>query len=258
MRIAIIGTGNVAYHFAKRLTEFGHPPVIIASRTFEKGQIFTRSLNLQTEIITDGCFLNKKLDFVMIAVPDREIQNVIEQYVFDEDSVLLHASGAQPMAMLKGKTSHFGVLYPFQTFSKAKSVDFDEIPILIEGNSSETEEKILKLATLLGPKIHRINSEQRLKVHLAAVFASNFTNYMFYVAENILQDSGIMLSDFKHLMEETVEKAIEISPKEAQTGPAIRGDEEVLQKHQALLANAEDLKELYQLISNQIAKMRNG
>lgn len=253
MQVAIIGTGNVAYHLAKRLRDAGHPPVIIAGRTKQKGERFIRSLNLQAAISLDFDLRETALDFVLLAVPDKEIKNVVSDYEFYEKAIVLHASGAQEMELLKDASKAYGVLYPFQTFTKEKPVAFDQIPIFIEGNSEETETKIEKFARFFGPKVYRINSEQRLKAHLAAVFASNFTNNLFTIAASILRGSKLDLPDLEHLILETVEKAMVMSPEVAQTGPAKRNDTEVLNKHLQVLEN-EDLQQLYKLHTDLIQK----
>lgn len=246
MKTAIIGTGNVAYHLAKRLDEVNYPPLFIAGLSVEKSENFIQSLSLSAEALPDRDFRDKELDFILIAVPDREIHNVVTSYRFNQQSTLLHTSGSQPIDLLKGATAQYGVFYPFQTFSKQKAVDFSNLPILIEGNAPETVKKIEKLTRLIGTGGKHATSAQRLKVHLAAVFASNFTNNLLTISERIMQEADMELGDLEHLIRETVDKALAIGPVSAQTGPAIRNDSEVLKKHLDALSS-EELHQLYML-----------
>ncbi|MEQ8581118.1 MAG: DUF2520 domain-containing protein [Marinoscillum sp.] len=250
-KIAILGTGNVGYHLARRLKEVDHMPAMIIGRDAEKVRLMVNDLALSSEHSSQTSFIEIPFDFVLLAVPDRAIEQVVRQYQFHKKSIIVHTSGAQPLNLLT-EVDHCGVLYPFQTFTKNKPVDFEQIPLLVEGNSKFSLAKILELATLFGHDIHQVNSEKRLKIHLAAVFASNFTNYLYSIADDILKDTGLQLSDLNHLMQETAEKAIELNPRMAQTGPAIRHDEAVIQKHLNLLESHPDFKSIYTIISEQI------
>lgn len=250
-KIAILGTGNVGYHLARRLKEVDHEASMVIGRDAEKARSMVETLSLTSAYTSETNFSETPFDFVLLAVPDKAIEEVIHHYRFHKNTVIIHTSGAQPLDLLKG-VAHCGVLYPFQTFTKNKPVDFEQIPLLIEGNSEQSVSKILELATLFGHDIHQVNSAKRLKIHLAAVFASNFTNYLYTIADDILKDTGLQLSDLNHLMQETVEKAIELNPRMAQTGPAIRHDEEVIQKHLSLLERHPDYKTIYTIISEQI------
>lgn len=248
-KITIVSTGNVAFHLTKKLHSSGEAQLSTISRSPEKGQQFCKALDLQIPHSQKND-PEWKADFVILAVPDKEIPNVLKRHTFHLDTILLHTSGAVDIEVFEAHPQ-YGALYPFQTFTKTRSIDFDHIPILIEGNNEMVEDKIVELAKLLGPKIFRMTSPERLKIHLAAVFASNFTNNLFQITEKLLDDSGMKLSDFSHLIQETVDKAFELSPKDAQTGPAIRNDEKVMEKHLSLLID-EDLKELYRLHSKLI------
>lgn len=250
-KIAIVGTGNVAFHLARRLKETGHPPVSVLSRSERKALDFISSLGLETT--TSPAMSGQPVDFVFLAVTDQHIRQALAAHSFKGDPILLHGSGSGDLNLLSGFSRHYGVLYPFQTFSKDKEVPFGQIPLLIEGNSEPVEQKVMKLAALLGPKIHRVNSVQRLKIHLAAVFACNFTNNLFAIAEELLSGTELGFVDLEHLIGETVEKAKALSPKAAQTGPAVRRDKKVIRKHLENLEE-EDLRELYQLHTRMIQK----
>jgi len=156
-----------------------------------------------------------------------------------------------------GYADKYGVLYPLQTFSKNKAVDFSQIPICVEAINAEVEKELLKIAHLLTEKTYILNSEKRKKLHLAAVFACNFSNYMYDIAYDIVMSAGIDFEILKPLIAETADKIKTMTPKEAQTGPAVRYDENTINKHLTLLNRKKYLKEIYKVLSKGIHK-RHG
>ena len=156
------------------------------------------------------------------------------------------------MSCFEGKALRYGVFYPMQTFSKTKDVDFERIPVFIESNSIETEDVIRSLANKLTQRVIRLSSADRKYLHLAAVWACNFTNYCYTVASDILGEHSIPFDVMLPLINETTEKIQKISPMEAQTGPAVRGDRNVMSKQLELMNGKEDLQELYKMLSKGI------
>jgi predicted short-subunit dehydrogenase-like oxidoreductase (DUF2520 family) len=147
---------------------------------------------------------------------------------------------------------HVGVLYPLQTFSKAKKVDFKTTPIFIESNTEEAEKVLTLLAQAISQQVAKITSEERKALHLAAVFASNFTNHMLTISKDILQQNSIDFTFLKPLILETITKSLALGPDQAQTGPAMRGDLEILDKHLEFLQEDESVAEIYKVISQHI------
>jgi len=252
--IAIVGTGNVGYHYAKRLKAISNSPKAILSRSSENAQHLISELNLGAEIITTNQII-PDVDFVILAVPDNALTEILDSYSFDQKSIIVHTSGAQSIGLLKKYPQH-GVLYPLQTFTKTKEVNFDQIPFLIEANDENTLLKIRELARLLGSNIQEVDSEKRLRIHLAAVFACNFSNHLYNAAEQILAGTNVQLKDLRHLIQETMDKAIALGAEQSQTGPAIRGDIKVIEKHLELLNGEKDLRDIYELITDQISTRR--
>ncbi len=243
--MTIIGAGNVAWHLSHGL-----------SLDFRIHQVISRSLKPAKELAKAlGCSASTSLeklelesDYILIAVNDQSIANVVQQIPLHYEGIVLHTSGSTSIDALN-KFQYYGVLYPLQTFSKAKEVRLDKVPFFVEGNSKKVLEPVTTMARTLSTTVHQCNSEERLRLHMAAVIACNFSNYMMDWAFNI---SG--KEHFKHLIPlilETVEKAIEVGPQKAQTGPAKRGDLVIIDKHMALLSNSKE-KELYELISKLI------
>lgn len=234
-KIAIIGYGNVGFHFAKVLSHDHH--VSIYSRNPVEEEI-----NALDSFKADG------YDFVIISVSDDAIKKVAESFDTSE-TIVLHTSGTRPLADLVHHAKR-GVIYPLQTFSREKEIDFNQMQAFIEA-SSGMEENISELAKSITPNIREVNSKARAKIHLAAVFACNFSNHMFHIAENFLKEVDLEFQDIRSLVEETVKKAMELNPSQSQTGPAIRGDVSTLALQENLIED-DRLKEVYRVITNSI------
>lgn len=257
IKTTIVGTGNVGFHLASQLGKSKDIQLThIVSREKSRAEMLINELGLAD---SDPLQVNELpsiiSDLIILSVPDQKLPEVIEGIDFPADTIVVHTSGSQPMEILMSHTS-IGVLYPFQTFTKSQQVNFSEIPIFIESNSSESLEIIQKVASVLSHNVKVVSSKDRQKVHLAAVYACNFTNHLYRIAEEILADADLDLKDLEHLMRETVSKAVSISAAKAQTGPAIRGDENIIQKHLTLLENQPRKSEVYKLLSNQIASLK--
>lgn len=252
-RIAIFGTGNVAYHLAKRMSQAGLDLAYIVSRSEESGKQLVESLNLAAKPVVVQNVDQMVADILVLAVPDGVLPEFLSEVALPKNSILLHTSGAQPMNCLATHSRH-GVLYPFQTFTKAKAVNWQQLPVFIEGNSEAVTKVVATLAGKLTADVRVLSSEERLRVHLAAVFANNFANHLFAIADELLANSAVRLRDFQHLIQETLDKAMTMPPADAQTGPAIRGDAETMEKHLEVLKDQPELAQLYQQLSTLIAK----
>jgi len=217
--IAIVGTGNVGTHLFKAFYEVKDVEVSI---------INSRKLDTLP-----------KSDLTIIAVADDAIAEVSSNI---SNSFVVHTSGSVPMNALQNLTSK-GVFYPLQSFSKEKEVNFSGIPFCLEAENSKDLSKLERLVSLLGGKIYHINSEQRKRIHIAAVFANNFTNHMYAMANDICKEHDIPFDILHPLIAETSEKIKTMNPLEAQTGPAIRDDQKTIQNHLHLLNESQ--KEMY-------------
>ncbi len=251
-RIAIIGTGNVAWHLARTLENAGHLIVHIYSRDAAKAKNFGLDFfNASTGNSTDLRSVDASI-FIM-AISDDAIQQVAQSLQLPESAVLCHTSGTRPLLDLGyASTEHIGVFYPLQTFSKGKRVDFSEIPICVEGDTQFAHEALTELAHSISDNVQEVNSAQRKVLHLAAVFACNFTNHMFTISKEILENGNLNFDILKPLIAETLNKSFELGPENAQTGPAVRGDLETLDRQHELLTNQPELAEIYRQISQHI------
>ena len=251
MKVTLIGAGNLATQLGKSLKKAG----VIISQVYSRTEDSARTLGelLEAEWLTDIKALRDEADIYIFSVKDSVLNELISEVCKSRgEKLFLHTAGSMPMSCFEGKALHYGVFYPMQTFSKAKDVDFERIPVFIEGNSIETEDVIKSLANKLSQRVIRLSSADRKYLHLAAVWACNFTNYCYTVASDILGEHGIPFDVMLPLINETTEKIQKISPKEAQTGPAVREDRNVISKQLELMNGKEDLQELYQMLSKGI------
>lgn len=248
--VNIIGSGNIAQHL---ITNFENSDTVILKQVYARNSNALPS-NLHTsKIITDITHLTLA-DVCIIAVSDSAIQEVSEKLPFTNQFVV-HTSGTMPMQCIKGKNRK-GVFYPLQTFSKNKEVDFKTVPICLE-TESETDYKILeKLAFSLSEKVYSISSEQRKSLHIAAVFVCNFVNHLYRIGNDICVENNIPFEILLPLIEETASKIEYLTPSEAQTGPAIRNDNNTINKHLEML-NDITKKEIYTLLTQSIQKDAN-
>ncbi len=249
MRIVLIGAGNLATQLGMELKEKRHQVMQVYSRTAKNAQELASKLNCA---FTDDLFsVAQNADLYIIAVSDNAIEAVLSGVNIGE-GLVVHTAGAIGIDIFTPYCKNFGVLYPLQTFSKQKKADFSTIPFCIEANSGENLQTIKDLAESLSKKVFNVSSEQRLLIHLAAVFACNFVNHFYVIAEQLLRDGGLDFDLVKPLILETASKVVEHPPKEVQTGPAKRNDSIVMEKHLKLLENHSEWSELYKLISSNI------
>lgn len=252
LSVSFIGSGNLAWHLAPALDNAGFVVREVYSPQRKNATALVNKL-YQAEVKDSLDFSNSSSKVFILAVSDDVIEEVVNEIVLPEDAILVHSSGSQPLQILAlAATFRIGVLYPLQTFSKLKKVDFAEIPVFVESNQEEVREVLMRMAKAISRKVQVIDSSKRVALHVAAVFASNFTNHMLSISKTIMEVSDLPYDWLKPLIAETITKSLSIGPEAAQTGPAKRGDLEILDKHLAMLQEDEQIAELYKLISQHI------
>ena len=253
--VVLIGAGNVATHLGRALQRTGHRVRQVYSRTEasasalagELGTSFTTSLE---EVRTDA-------RLYIVALKDSALQELLPAIVKGREGALfVHTAGSMPMELWQGVAWRYGVLYPMQTFSKGREVDFAEVPFFVEANGAEDLEALKALARRLSPKVYEATSGQRKSLHIAAVFACNFTNHMYALCDELLTRHGIPFEVMLPLIDETARKVHQLKPIDAQTGPAVRYDENVIRRHLAMLEDMPAVQELYEKISESIHRSR--
>lgn len=250
MKIVFIGSGNLATHLSLALKASEEEITQIYSRTEQHAKELAGKLvcNYTTHIDE----IDKKADIYVFSVKDDALHSLIASICKDRpDGLFLHTAGSVPMDIFKGHASHYGVLYPMQTFSKHRRVDFQKIPCFIEASSEETLATIRALAESISNHVVDCDSEKRKKLHLAAVLACNLTNHCYRLAERVLQEEQIDFHLFLPLIDETAKKVSEMSPRDAQTGPMVRYDVEVMNRQIALLPD-ERTRQIYRLMAESI------
>ncbi|MEK6478037.1 Rossmann-like and DUF2520 domain-containing protein [Catalinimonas sp. 4WD22] len=256
-KLSIIGAGNVGTHLAIVLESAGHAIREVYSRHINNAQALCEQL-YEAEVKQDLNFISSDADIIILAVPDDKIKEVAEKLLVPANAILLHTSGSMPMEVLEKNNGAWGVIYPLQTFSKHKPVNFQEIPILVEGSDHETQKTILRLSQSISKRVEVMSSTQRAVLHVSAVFACNFTNHMISVAEDLAGSYHINFELLKPLIAETINKSLSAGPKFAQTGPAIRGDIATLERQEAFLKKKDNqLAKIYRLLSKSIMNMHS-
>ena len=250
MNVSIIGAGNVATHWGHALRRAGIAVTGVWSRTASAAQTLASALD--TMPTTDVTAL-PKADVFLLAVKDDAIRPIAEQVVAVHHGALLaHTAGSVPLSIFSGLTPDYGVLYPLQTFSKAREIALYDIPCFVEASNETTLCKLRDLAGKVSGRIAELDSEKRAQLHLAAVFANNFVNHCYAIATRILQANGLDGDLLHPLIRETADKAQSFPACEVQTGPAARYDQKVLERQAALLANTPTLQRIYRLMSESI------
>ena len=248
--IVFIGSGNVATRLAIALHLAGKTILQIYSRSEEKASLLADKLGVN--YTTDYAAINREADLYILSVPDNALEEVVGKLDLSNQFVV-HTSGTSSMENLS-KFLNFGVFYPLQTFSTEVSISFKNIPTFIQANSNENLELLQALAVTISENVQQVNSEQRRVLHVSAVFASNFTNYMYAIAEDILDKNELSFELLKPLIEETAEKLKNHAPHDAQTGPARRNDKKIIEEHLAILNNYPDYQKIYKIITEQIKR----
>lgn len=249
--IVIIGAGRVATQLGKALVKHNRKVVQVVSRTKSSAEKLAAELGAAPE--TNLKNIVKSADICIIATTDDAVPQIVQKLKLPE-SVVVHTSGSLNMDLLRQSSNTYGVFYPLNTFSKTKNIDFLTTPICIEASDPNTGDLLLNLARAISSDVRLINSQQRAILHIAAVFACNFTNFMFVNAEEILKNAGMEFDLLMPLINETIDKLNTLSPAEAQTGPAVRNDRNVLQQHIKSLQSDEEKRIIYEVLSDQITR----
>lgn len=191
-------------------------------------------------------------DLYVFSLKDTALPEVISQ-MKPNNGLWVHTAGSVPMDIFKGHVERYGVFYPLQTFSKERPVSLDGTWIFLELSSPEDEKMLKKVAKALSGKVQLLSSEKRKYLHLSAVFACNFTNHMYHLASKILEEEDIPREVLLPLIDETAAKVHDLSPQDAQTGPAVRFDKTIIDKQLSML-NDPAMRTVYQLLSQNIYK----
>jgi len=247
-KIILVGAGRIAWSLCKRLKARGLPVAQVVNRTTEHARSLAEALDARWT--DDWAGVLPDADWLLIAVRDDAIDEVGAALApHASEALATHTSGATPGAVLAPFFKRYGVFYPLQSFSIEREPTWSKIPFCVDAQSDADVLFLKKIAKTIGNLVYRVNDEQRAALHVAAVFANNFANHCFAIAEKLLEEKNLPFEMLHPLMEETLAKALQDSPARMQTGPAARGDAETIQRHLDLLKRHPQWLELYKKMS---------
>lgn len=251
IKVSILGSGNVAQHLALAIKniQLSHDGVQLL-QVFARQPINASFVSYDKIISSFDDLLFA--DVFIIAVSDVAIATVANQIPY-KDSLIVHTSGASSIEEIQ--SARKGVFYPLQTFTKGKEINFKNVPVCIEATNTDDKNLLLEIAKSISNNVQIITSEQRKILHLAAVFVNNFTNYMYQIGSDLCSENNLDFTLLHPIITETANKISAISPKNAQTGPAIRGDKKTIKMHENSIKNP-DFLTIYQTLTKAI--QRNG
>ncbi len=248
-KIVFIGAGNVATNLAIALHNKGVSILQVVSRTIESAREL--ALKVNADFCDNFSEISQDADLYIISVNDDAIFELSEKLNLKRKNIV-HTSGSLDISVLCNISDSYGVFYPLQTFSKEELISFTAIPICIEANNLFLHNQLIELAKKISENVRIINSEERKVLHISAVFACNYSSYMYLISSDILKDKGLSFDLLKPLIQRTAEKIKSIEPAQAITGPAKRNDIETIKKHLAYLDNLPELKRVYKVLSDSI------
>jgi predicted short-subunit dehydrogenase-like oxidoreductase (DUF2520 family) len=252
MKIVLLGSGNVATHLAKALKSKGEELVQVYSQNLTNAELLARLVG--AEAVNNLNKIENNADLYIISVKDDAIATVAKS-LKNVTGLVVHTSGTTDINILLEQVNKAGVFYPLQTFSKSKDVSFENIPLCIEAGDEDQLAVLKSLASKISSQVYELDGEKRKVLHLAAVFACNFPNHLYALANKILNQNGLDFEIIRPLIAETADKVMDNLPENVQTGPAVRGDENTLNKHLSMLNDMPELQNIYQTLSNSIKLM---
>jgi predicted short-subunit dehydrogenase-like oxidoreductase (DUF2520 family) len=249
LNISFAGAGRVADALIKKMYQCGFNIQHVVSQNELNGQRLARSYGAEWK---PDLIFSDLANVIIVAVPDHILKNVLENIECAEDTIVVHTAGSLGLEVFPCRIKHKGVFYPLQTFSKDREVDFIDLPFFIETSDQKSHELLVKIIDTFGSKAYMINTEKRKMLHLSAVFVNNFTNHLLTRAREIIINENLPFDIFYPLIKETFSKAISQGPENAQTGPAIRNDMNIIETHLDLLSFYPDSQKIYREITQSI------
>lgn len=248
MRVVIIGTGNTAHVLGRLILQKGHNIVSVLGREWERTSALASILNAQAGLLDPAALPEAEL--YILAIADRALPEVAASF-FLKKGLLVHTAGSVSIDVLKKSCKNYGILYPLQSLRK-EATELPMIPLLVDGNTSEDRTLLIDFARTLSDHVQLANDEQRRHLHLGAILVNNFPNYLYARSEDYCQQHNVDFRMLLPLIQQTSNRLFTQSPKDTQTGPAIRGDHATIASHLQLLSNEPELKNLYELFTQYI------
>ena len=252
--ISFAGAGRAGSAICRELFNAGYNIDMIVSESERSSRLLAESCNASWS--TDLVF-PESTQVIVVAVPDQRLKNVLTEIRCHPHTLVIHTAGSYGMDIFPESIKQKGVFYPLQTFTRDRIVSFKGLPFLLESSDDQSSECMKILVESIGGKVHYVDTEHRRILHLAAVFLNNFTNHMLTSGKEVTTRTGISFELFIPLINETISKALTIGPENSQTGPAIRNDQNTIEKHLELLSFSPDLQSIYKDMTQSIIKYYN-
>jgi predicted short-subunit dehydrogenase-like oxidoreductase (DUF2520 family) len=253
--VSFTGAGKVAGALYKVLHDTGFPIQKIVSKNKENGSLLADSCK---SVWSDSLSFPESTDIIIVAVPDNQLKAVLKNLNCSRETLVVQTAGSLGLEIFPDSIKRKGVLYPLQTFSKDRSIDFHDLPFFLEASDNESLDILKYITEAIGGKAWLIDACQRKLLHVAAVFVNNFTNHMLTTGKDIVSNTGLPFSIFDSLIKETFSKALEQGPENSQTGPAIRNDFNTIDNHLNLLSFSAESKKVYEEITQSIIHYYKG
>lgn len=259
MNIVLVGAGRLGTNLGLALYQAGHKILQVFSRDMANARLLADAL--KSSPINKLNELSRYGDLYLLAVPDKEIQEVASsvRHFIPGEAIVAHSSGYTPDDALSGMPN-YGVFYPLQSFTKEQPIGFHDVPLMISGSDADVEQKLLKLARQISQKVYLLDERARKVAHIGAVFVNNFSNHLFALAADLLGRENVPFELLHPIILHSARRITELPPEETQTGPAVRGDLETIEKHIAFLKPYPELQDLYKILTEAIiaAKEKRG
>jgi len=248
-KIVMVGAGNVGTRLATALYRKKFNIMQVYSRTMQSAKELASQVG--AEAIDDLNKLDMDKYTYILALPDDVVVSVLPRIKI-KDGILVHCSGSLPMEILQNSANKYGIIYPLISMTKGRDIDFEGVPMCVEGSELGVQFTLSVMCKYLSKNTSIVDSEKRKILHLAAVFANNFPNYLYIIAKDILEKNNIEFDLIKPLICETALNVNKVNPLQCQTGPAVRNDKQIIEKHLSLLSDFPEYKEFYQLFTDKI------
>ena len=254
MTIVWIGAGRLATCLGTALQAAGHKTLQVYSRTMDSAAALAARLGC--EATDDADAVNTTADVYLFAVSDAALEPLAGRIAPRVgDALCLHTAGSMPMEVFRGRAVRYGVLYPLQTFSREREVDFASVPCFVEASDDAAMTTVKALAASVSGRVEEMSTDRRASLHVAAVFACNFTNHCYALAADLLKRHGVAFDVLLPLVDETARKVHTLPPQKAQTGPAVRYDENVMNRHLQMLGDDKPAAGIYEMMSRSIHRL---
>jgi predicted short-subunit dehydrogenase-like oxidoreductase (DUF2520 family) len=249
--ISFAGAGRVAGALCRELYHAGFRIDLIVSESEKNGRLLADSCKASW---SPDLIFPDSTDIIIVAVPDHRLKSVLDNIICRPETLVAHTAGSFGLNIFPENIKRKGIIYPLQTFSKERKVVFRDLPFLLESSDNESSVILDSIAGSIGGKVHFVDTEQRRMLHLAAVFVCNFTNHMLTAGKEVALKAGLSFEVLEPLVKETFLKAMETGPENSQTGPAVRNDQNTIEKHLELLSFSPELQRIYSEMTRSIIK----